>query len=479
MPGKAPGKGPAPHRPHRPPRPQRARQGQGLRVSPARRAALEVGTQVRLRKAFTSEVIAARIEGAGLSPSDRAFATRLALGVTSAQGMLDEMIGRHLRAPGGLDPAVRDALRISCYEILFLEKAGYAAVDQGVELVRCVAPKAAGLANAVLRKIAHERPAFPFGDPESDIEALARLCAFPTWLAASLVEAWGHGDARAFMEASNEPAPLFIAVNSLKASEQEVEEAFGAVGTTLARVSLSGEPVPGCFLLEEGALLQRAGIKGLFDEGKILVSDAASQFIAAHILPDTPPAGMLEIGSGRGTKTILLQNAALRRYKSQLPLEALDAHRFKADILKERAATYGLRLDRTHVADARRQLEGTFERESFGFVFVDAPCSGLGTLRRHPEIRWRIQEADIPALADAGLGMLEQAAGLVRPGGHLAYSTCTVTREENQGVIARFLGSTAGKCFRLEPLVGRPSFATRVSPGSSDAHFAVRMARIG
>lgn len=446
-------------------------------ASPARQAALEVGTLVRTRKAFTSEVIASHIDPSGLSPEDKAFATRLALGVTSTWGTLDELIDRHLNAPKGLEPCVRDALRISCYEIIFLDKSGYAAVDQGVELVKCVTPKASGLANAVLRKIAAEKGDFPFGDPKSDIEALARLYAFPVWLARLLVDEDGYEEAKDFMEASNGPAPLFLAVNSLKATDGEVEKAFSEAGATVREVALDGMPVPGCLYLKEGRALQRPRIQGLFAQGKILVSDAASQLVVESTLPASLEGPFLEIGAGRGTKSILFQSGAKRRFGRQLPLQVLDLHGFKVRLLKSRASAYGAHIEKAHVADACR-LGGLFDAGSLDTVFIDAPCSGLGTLRRHPEIRWRIQEQDIHVMAEAAFAMLEEAAPAVKVGGTLAYSTCTVTREENQATIRRFLESEAGAGYRLEPIAGKSCIATRLSPGSSDAHFAVRMARV-
>ncbi|MCL1797027.1 MAG: methyltransferase domain-containing protein [Eggerthellaceae bacterium] len=448
-----------------------------VKASPARRAALEVGTQVRQRSAFTSELAAKHIDQADMSPSDKAFARRLALGVTSAQGTLDEMLNNALHDPRELDPLIRDALRISCYEIIFLEKSGYAAVDQGVELVKSVNPKAGGLANAVLRKILAAKDTFPWGDVKSDTAAFARLYAFPLWLTELLITEFGREGAQAFMEASNDPSPLFIAVNALKASDTEVEAVFSALDVRLFAISLADTPIPGCFLLKDSKALLAPEIKALIDEGKILVSDAASQFIAAHILPDVLPERFLEIGAGRATKTILLQSGAYRRFNSQMSFTALDNHGFKMKLLKQRAKTYGVALVEARVVDARK-LSATFPEKSFDFVFLDAPCSGLGTLRRHPEIRWRIQPRDITVLAEQGFSLLEEAAKQVKVGGHLAYSTCTITREENNAVIERFLKSDAGKDFELEPIAGKAAFASVVYRGSSDAHFAVRMARI-
>lgn len=448
-----------------------------MKASPARLAALEVGTIVRTRKAFAQDVIAKHVDVAALSPEDRAFATKLALGVASSSGTLDEVIDRCLKSPSDIKDDVRDALRVSAYEIVFLDKSAHAAVDQGVELVRSTAPKAAGLANAVLRKIVAAKREFPFGDPSTDIEALARLHAFPLWLAERLAAELGFEGARDFMAVSNEPAPVFIAVNCLKATDETVVAAFAGAGASLVAVSLDGQRVAGCYRLPDARMLLAEPVKQLFLDGKILVSDAASQAVAAAVLPTGgKPSSFLEIGAGRATKTILLQGNAKRLFGSQLDLWTLDNHAFKTKLLEERTKRYGVEVSGACTGDAM-DLDAVFPDREFGCVFIDAPCSGLGTLRRHSEIRWRITEADIGALSATGLAMLVSAASHVEVGGTLAYATCTVLREENVGVIEGFLKSEAGAGFRLDAIRGKSCFSTGLAPRSSDAHFAVRMVR--
>lgn len=447
------------------------------KASPARRAALEVGSIVRTRSAYAQDVIAKHVDASSLSPEDRAFATKLALGVASSSGTLDEVIDRCLKSPSDIKSDVRDALRISTYEIVFLDKSPHAAVDQGVELVRAIAPKAAGLANAVLRKIVASKAEFPFGDPATDVAALARSHAFPVWLANRLIADLGRDGAIDFMAASNEPAPVFVAVNSLKASDESVLAVFERASAPLQTVRFGTEAVAGCYRLAAPKALQDEGVKRLFSDGKILVSDAASQMVAAGVLSkNKKPATFLEIGAGRATKTILLQSNANRLYESQLELSTLDNHEFKTKLLVERASRYGARVSAAHTGDATK-LDEVLPAAVFDEVFIDAPCSGLGTLRRHPEIRWRITEQDIDRLAETGLAMLESAAGHVAPGGVLAYATCTVLKAENAAVVKRFLESEAGSPFALDEIGGSRVFSTRLAPRSSDAHFAVRMVR--
>ena len=441
------------------------------KASPARLAALDVVRAVRERDAFAQDVIGTRIDRSDLSSEDRAFATKLALGVVSATGTLDEIIDRALNAPSDVKPDVRDALRVSTYEIIFLGKTPHAAVDQGVELVRSFAMSASGLANAVLRKIVLMRQAFPFGDPMRDPEALARLHAFPLWLARKLIVDLGPQEALDVRRASNEQAPLFIAVNAAKTSDEALVKAFDKLDEGLDPVSVDGVSVAGCYRVLDTRALLLPEVKRMFSQGKILVTDAASQLVAASVLPERKP------GAGRATKTILLQSDATRAYGSQLVLSTLDNHAFKTRLLLERAERYGAEVAEALTGDAL-ELDAVVGDRAFDEVFIDAPCSGLGTLRRHPEIRWRIKPADIVEFARVQLGMLQAAAPHVAPGGALAYATCTVTREENNGVVKAFLESEAGAGFKLAPVNGRSCVATRLAPGSPDAHFAVRFERI-
>lgn len=446
------------------------------KASPARLVALGVCTEVRRRNAYAQDIIAQRIDSSRISREDRAFATRLVLGVVSSWGTLDEVLNRALTRPENVQDEVRDALRIAAYEILFLGKTPHAAVDQGVELVRSVQPRATGLANAVLRRVVDLKRDFPFGDPSRDVAALARVHAFPLWLAKRLIADLGPQVALDLMRASNEPAPLFVAVNETKTTFEEMHATLSEGEVEALPVSIDGTQVPGCLLIPDSHALQDGSVRRLFSQGKLLVSDAASQFVAANVLPAHMPASFLEIGSGRGTKTILLQSGALRTYGSQMELVALDNHAFKNKLLLKRAEEYGVQVSDALTGDASR-LDEVLGSRKFEAIFIDAPCSGLGTLRRHPEIRWRLTEEHLGQLASLGLSLLRSAAIHVARGGQLTYATCTVTHAENNGVVKRFLESPEGAAFELAPIAGKACIATRLAPGAPDAHFAVRFVK--
>lgn len=450
-------------------------------ASPARRLARDVISQVRERSGYAHEVLDGRMRTHDLAPAEAALATRIAYGTLQTQGALDEALARYL---GGkkVEPRVRDALRVSAYELLFLRTPPRAAVHQGVELVRAVRPQAAGLANAVLRRLANDAPQFPWGDPHTDTAALARLYGHPLWLAEMWSAELGREVTAQVMAADNEPAPLFVAANPFAGDVEEARAALRADGA-LPRPC----PVHGCVEVGDAA----AAVHGsALRDGRVLACDAAAQAIA-RLLRVQPGQRILEVGSGRGTKTILLQASALEN-GGPAQIYAVDLHAFKARLLDERLARFGVPGVTTLIGDARAisAIPGAPEPGTLDSVIVDAPCTGLGTLRRHPEKRWRVEPRDIEALAELGLHLLEQAASLVRPGGFVVYSTCTVARRENAGVVDSFLAGEAGSAWCIDPLgddvpaewqsflTAEGYFSSFPVSGGPDGHFAARLVRM-
>lgn len=479
---------------------RRAGRGARHRLSPARRAAYEALDRIDCREAFAQEVIAATIDKSGLSDEDRAFATRIVLGVVSMRGSLDVVLDRCLRSPRDVRPDVRRALRISAYEAIYLGKDAHAVVDQGVELVRSVAPKAAGLANAVLRKVVGCRDSFPFGDPARDLDVLSLQQGFPPWLTELLVRDLGRAQAAEFEWASNEPAPVFLYVNPMKAESAQAADAPFAHGGAAEVMSLCGVPLAGCLLLEDRRDLMQCSVADALADGRALVSDASAQAVAslcaivasskaegvvddvsqladAGLKSASDDVSVLELCSGRGTKTIMVQGGVFRMLGRQADrYVAVDNAQFKCDLLKERAAHFGVRLDNALCAELG---EGPLPvHGEFDVVLLDAPCSGLGTLRRHPEIRWRITPDVVADDAERDVSLLAQAATGVRLGGFLVYATCTVARGEDEDAVMGFLAGDAGTRFRRVSVFGEGFFKPTLRPGGPDAHFCAVMQRV-
>lgn len=405
------------------------------------------------------------------------------LGVTSTRGTLDDVIDGCMDSPDDASPAVRDALALSAYEIIFLQKSPHAAVDQGVELVKSVAPRAGGLANAVLRRVVRAKESFPFGDPRTDLRAYARLHGFPAWLAERLIKDLGPQGAHDLMTASNEPAPVYVAVNAAKATDEEVVSILAAAHGQPEPVEVAGRRVEGCYRLASGLALLDGRVRRMLSQGLLLVSDATSQAVASLVVGEEEPASFLEIGAGRATKTILDQSCAQRRFGHQVSgYVTVDAHAFKTKLLRERAAQFGIEVEDALTGDGC-DLGALVGERLFDRVFVDAPCTGLGTLRRHADIRWRLRPDTIAEQAALGARLLDSAAAHVAPGGVLAYATCTVTTEENAAVVEAFLASEQGAGFEIIPFarpdlgVELPFFSVALEPGGPDAHFLALLRR--
>lgn len=388
----------------------------------------------------------------------RSLVTRLTLGVVSTRGTLDACIDAHVRGGSHLEPRLRDALRLSTYELLFLGTPAAVAVSQGVELARPVAPRAGGLANAILRRVAE-------GDVARMAQARARMVdpavvreedlalvgGLPLWLVSELVRSRGLVVACALVDSLADPAPVYVAANLMR-------HGYDGAKALLDEVGLDPRPtgVPGAFELGAPAGLAPSGLVQRVD---VVPADLSAQVVARLVTP-TRDASLLEVGQGRATKTLLMQSCAHGRGITLMDT-AVELEPFKARLAAERVARAGCgETCRTIVFDGCRlagpALPSELDRR-FDVVFVDAPCSGVGTLRRHPETAWSLSrdalDGERPdALPSLQLRLLSAASARVAVGGTLAYSTCSPLVQEDERVVDSFLSSDAGRGFeRVSP----------------------------
>jgi 16S rRNA (cytosine967-C5)-methyltransferase len=413
------------------------------RLSPARRVALTVLSEAERTGRYARELLPHAAESAALDPRDAAFALRLALGATATAGCLDDALAPHIAKPKALESSVRMALRISAFESLYLNTAPEVVVSQGVELVRSVSRGAAGLANAVLRRVCENRLTFlsaeDVAESHRETVARARRAGLPVWLVRRIVDSLGEAGVQDVLDAQLEPAPISVHVNPLRTDA--VAEALGEDGATALGL-------PGAMRVDRVGALVRAGA---FDRGDLVASDYYAQLIAAVA---TREGTCLEIGAGRGTKTFMMMAHAKRR--------DLDHDHLALDLYEGKCQANSLRVDRSGLGEIRfvagdatdldaclAVLDKEYRHAArFDTVFVDAPCSGTGTMRRHDEIPWRLTpqecDRDLPKLQ---LAMLRAAADRVAPHGELIYATCSVLRAENIGVVTAFLASPEGEGF--------------------------------
>ena len=430
-------------------RPRKPKNTFSSKVTPARKLAYDVLTEIRIHKVFLEQAWNKQVRNRNLPPAEIAFARLLATQVVSHKGSLDELINFILKSPDDIQSDVREALRISFSELFYLGKQDHVVVNEGVELVRSVSPKASGVANFVLRRACELKPSFPFGDPDTEVKAASLAFGYPSWLVLSLRDTYGIEAANRFLKNSNEPAPFFFVINQAHANGPQTLKALVNQGIKVAPILRIQQNKQGlsCFVFAKRSDVGHPFVVELLKKGTLIISDGAAQSIASMAVPLTFPEKMLEIGAGRGTKSVLMQNVALARFGKQMNLDTLDLDVRRT---KERIA----RLKQAEIEQGQVYCQSAcdlsnFEPQFYDTVFIDAPCSGLGTLRRHADIRWRITSKDIEDFARNDTEMLKQAARLVKVGGQLTYATCTVTPQENDQAVDAFLQSNEGASFRV------------------------------
>ena len=393
-------------------------------VSPARLTAFEILRRVA-QGAYASVLLASRADD--LAPLDRSLCHELVMGVLRRQLWLDRLIEHYAnRTVASLDESVRIALRLGLFQLRFLSRVpASAAVNESVNLVHFARVRSAGsFVNAVLRRAIREPEVDPTSNIHDPLERLSVATSHPTWLLERWSQALGAAEAEAFAHANNEPAPIAFRVVKSRTQQADVCERLRAAGAELlpSRVAAGAWRVSGAGLV----------LGELAASGKIYLQDEASQLVAL-LLDVQAGERVLDLCAAPGSKTT--QIADLSRDSAVIVAADLHGHRLRTLVssanLQRLGSIHCVALDGLKAVPL---MEGSFDR-----VLVDAPCSGTGTLRRNPEIRWRISPADIEDLAKRQKQLLFNAARLVRPGGRLVYSTCSVEPEENEEVAQTFL----------------------------------------
>jgi len=401
-------------------------------IAPARIAAYNVLRAVGSGRSDLPTALA-RVRSTLADERDRALAGEIATGTLRWQGAFDAIVTAFAsRAASRLDPEVLDILRLTIFQLLHLDRIpASAAVNDAVQLARKAGKKSAsGLVNAVLRRVSRERRQLPLparpGNAATDTDAareyLAVALSHPRWLIDRWVDRYGFDATEAWALFDNAPARLTLRANTRRTSRE------GLAGT-LAAHGVETEPTR----FAPHGLVVRSGnplLTPIAHDGLFLVQDEASQLVGVFASA-RPGERVFDACASPGGKTT--QMAA--DVEGGVVI-ASDVRGRRVDLLVNTVRTTAVENVRIVRADARAGLPFL---AIFDMVLLDAPCSGLGTLRRDPDIRWRRTAADLPALADAQLAMLTQASTVVRPGGRLVYSTCSSEPEENEEVVERFL----------------------------------------
>jgi 16S rRNA (cytosine967-C5)-methyltransferase len=404
----------------RPPRPRRQ--------AGARELALQILVLAESRKAYSDRLLETRLRGSGLSQVDASFVTALVQGTLRHRGFLDHQIGAFARGFDALPAPIRAALRIGAFQILVLTRIPEsAAVDESVELAKRYGhPGTAGLVNAVLRRLARGDRA-PLPDPSRDpAEHLAIRTSHPRWLVERWLRRYGDDEAGRLLDADNAETRVSVRPNLHRIHPKEFLAALLADGHEAAP-GPNGGPV---WVLPHGFVASRSR---LFREGLLSLQDEAEASIVP-ILDPKPGERVLDLCAAPGGKG---SQIAERVAPGGMVL-ALERHPSRARALRENLV-HRLRLPRVFVVCA----DGRFPPLIAGFdrVLVDAPCSGLGVLRRRADARWRKEESSIVAGAALQRELIEAGGARTRPGGVLVYSVCSLEPEETDEIVEPFLRS--------------------------------------
>lgn len=393
----------------------------------ARDTALEVLLSVQHANAWSDGSLKHTIAKHRLDSREAALATRLSYGVMQNRALLDYYIGCWCsQKPARLEPVILNILRIGAYQILFMDKIPHrAAVNEAVEMTkRWGRPKAAGMVNAVLRKfVTHwmDMPALP---QDTTLDYLSVRYSHPKWLVQRLLDILDPEETEDYLKSNNETVPTTIQTNLLKTTAEELEKELHGAGVTVEKHPW----LPNCFEVSGTGDLEHLPA---FTEGRFMVQDAAARLVAMAAQPAQTDR-VLDVCAAPGGKSFAL--AIDMADKGDIL--ACDIHAHKLKLVESNARRLGITSVRTALADGREHHAAWEEQADL--VVTDVPCSGLGIIRKKPDIRYKNPKelARLPAVQRA---ILENAATYVRPGGTLLYSTCTVLPEENERVTEDFL----------------------------------------
>jgi 16S rRNA (cytosine967-C5)-methyltransferase len=391
-----------------------------------REVALDVLLAVEKHQSYSNILLNHVIKEHQLPPKDTALLTELTYGTIQRQYTLDYFLAPFLKKPKKLQSWVRQLLRLSLYQMVFLDKIpDRAVIHEAVEIAKRKGHRGiAGLVNGVLRSV--QREGVPSLDQISDpIERISIETSHPIWLVKRWVEQFGLERTKQMCE-ENLIAPVqTVRTNTVQLSREQLLDQLTNDGWNV-------KPSP---IVPEGIRSLRGNLahSQAFNEGLLTVQDESSMLVA-HALKLTPGMKVLDCCAAPGGKTTHIAEMM----DNEGEVWALDLHEHKVKLIEEQRNRLKLTIIHTKCIDSRKAGD-YFANETFDRVLVDAPCSGLGVLRRKPDIKYSKNEEDVQALKSVQQSILHAVAPLVKQGGILVYSTCTVDRDENDRVIEQFL----------------------------------------
>ncbi len=391
-----------------------------------RDAALSILLAVDKNQAYSNLLLHQTIEKYKIDVKDRGLLTEITYGTLQHKLTLDYYLEPFIK--GKVDLWVRWLLRLSLYQMEYLTRIpAHAAVNEAVEIAKRRGHKGiASMVNGILRSIL--RQGVPtVEDIKNPVERLSVETSHPQWLVERWVESYGFDETAAMLHENNIPPVQTVRVNMTRATVEEVLASLEKEGVKAKQSDM----MPECIHLTNGTAARTKAFK----EGLITIQDESSM-MPANVLDPKPGMKVLDMCAAPGGKTTHMAE----RMENDGSILAMDLHPHKLDLIDENTARLGLDIVQTAPVDGRKAAD-FLAKESYDAVLVDAPCSGLGVMRRKPDIKYTKREEDLESLQAIQLAILANAVQVLKPGGRLVYSTCTVDKRENEGTVEAFIST--------------------------------------
>jgi 16S rRNA (cytosine967-C5)-methyltransferase len=395
----------------------------------AREAALEVLIRVEQDQAFSNLLLNQVLQANPMDRPDAALATELVYGTIQRLNTIDYYLkGFVSKGLAKLEPWVRSLLRLSVYQLQYLDRIpAHAAVNEAVAIAKRRGHQGiSGMVNAVLRNIVRKKEELSIPAELDFVQRIALTHSHPEWMVARWLEQYGPEAAEKICQANNEPPKVSVRVNTILAERGRLIDEMHSMGIDARPSTLS----------QDGIIVTGAGNMAhtsWFRDGLISIQDESSMLVAQMVAPE-PGMQVLDCCAAPGGKTAHIAE----KMRDQGRIWAADLHEHKRKLIEDQADRLKLECIETITEDARRLAE-RFPPESFDRILLDAPCSGLGVIRRKPDLKWVKQYADIEGISALQQELLQSVCSLLKPGGVLVYSTCTIEQNENEEVVQRFL----------------------------------------
>ncbi|SDY74302.1 16S rRNA (cytosine967-C5)-methyltransferase [Evansella caseinilytica] len=403
--------------------------------SNVREATLDILLKIEQRQAYSNLLVNETIKKAGLPQKDVPLLTELVYGTLQRQLTLDFYLTPFSKRPlERLEKWVHLLLRLTLYQMIYLDRVpDRAAIHEAVEIAKKRGHKGiAGTVNGILRTI--QRSDLPDIDAlETEVDRLAVKTSHPQWLISRWVSQYGIRRTEQMAAANLQPPVLTARINTSKAAIDEVLASLQSAGVAATQ----SETIPECIEISKGSVIHTSAFKA----GLLTIQDAGSMLVAYALAPEKQEVILDACAAPGGKSTHIAEKIA-----DSGKIISLDIHPHKVHLIKQSAERLQLNSIETQVLDAR-EAGGHLERESFDRILVDAPCSGLGVIQRKPDIKWTKTAEDVRRLSKIQRSILDSVWPLLKKGGRLVYSTCTVDKEENQQVVEAFVSAKEDAVF--------------------------------